>query len=168
MSFKRSFSVCLSILFASTSVSLYAMEPAHRKNNSVVHNYFEAAKLMNEEKHSKRSFEIMNNAFFQDNELEDVEEGKCSICIDNMDIKEGNVIKLNCDHMFHVGCMIYNRRFRLTHCPICREFIEYASKCNGNQFANGGNDDSKSSETILENGEEYVPYCEGLMKCIIF
>ena len=123
---------------------------------------------MNEENHSRDDFEILNNAFLQDGESKSVKEGQYSICEKDMDINEGNVIKLNCGHMFHTECIISNRRFRVSQCPICREFIEYASKCNGNQFANGGNDDSKSSETILENGEEYVPYCEGLMKCIIF
>lgn len=49
----------------------------------------------------------------------------CSICLNNYQIKETNVVKLNCGHVFHEDCIIpwFEKNPDSLTCPICRNNI---------------------------------------------
>ena len=49
---------------------------------------------------------------------------ECPICLDLINNKS-KIIKLNCNHTFHVDCV---KKIRSNQCPLCRSEIEFKNK----------------------------------------
>ena len=63
--------------------------------------------------------------FTMDEELNDVPEDKCAICLDFLDDHLG---KIQCEHMFHIHCLVSLVQHNNLICPLCREPITYIKR----------------------------------------
>ncbi len=77
----------------------------------------------NEEEQEKLTEEDFNKLdvikINEDHLSEDLE---CSICIDKFELEQ-DVIKLNCNHLFHKNCIKSHLLNYNNKCPLCRENV---------------------------------------------
>ena len=77
----------------------------------------------NEEEQEKLSEEDFNKLeVIKINEGHLLEDLECSICIDKFELEQ-DVIKLNCNHLFHKNCIKSHLLNYNSNCPLCRENV---------------------------------------------
>lgn len=90
------------------------------------------------------SFEVFKLSNFKNdsvtmtelNKLLENQEHKCYICSDSINLKNEDIIKTPCNHIFHYECLYYSfcqnsknphKRYKLREirqCPYCRHFVQ--------------------------------------------
>ena len=68
----------------------------------------------------------------------------CSICLNSIDDTTNNIIKTECNHIFHSSCFLQNVAFNGFDCPNCRNVL--ANKPNSSEQDDDEQDDDEQDE----------------------
>ena len=75
----------------------------------------------------------------------------CSICLNSIDDTSNNIIKTECNHIFHSSCFLQNVAFNGFDCPNCRNVL--ANKPDSSDQYNYDDEDEENDEDD-ENDED--------------
>jgi hypothetical protein len=79
----------------------------------------------------------------------------CSICLNDVNITDNNIIKLNCGHILHFSCCFNNLNYN-NKCPLCRQDIISNDIINNMQSLNNNN--TNIQERIRTNAQQFNLY----------
>ena len=79
----------------------------------------------------------------------------CSICLINIDDTSKNIIKTDCNHIFHSSCFLQNVAFNGFDCPNCRNVL--ANKPDSSEHDEDEQDeDEDEDELYILNGSRWL------------
>ena len=78
----------------------------------------------------------------------------CSICLNSIDDTTNNIIKTECNHIFHSSCFLQNVAFNGFDCPNCRNVL--ANKPNSSEQDDDEQDDDEQDEDEHNEDELYI------------
>jgi len=78
----------------------------------------------------------------------------CSICLINIDNTSNNIIKTECNHVFHSNCFLQNVAFNGFDCPNCRNVL--ANKPDSNNDKPYEYDNEDGDEEYILNGSRWL------------
>jgi hypothetical protein len=78
----------------------------------------------------------------------------CSICLNNIDDISKNIIKTECNHIFHSTCFLQNVAFNGFDCPNCRNVL--ANKPDSSNDKEEQDDEDQEDELYILNGSRWL------------
>ena len=82
----------------------------------------------------------------------------CSICLNSIDDTSKNIIKTECNHIFHSSCFLQNVAFNGFDCPNCRNVLANKPDSSDQEQDEDGEDDEEQEqdELYILNGSRWL------------
>ena len=82
----------------------------------------------------------------------------CSICLINIDNTSNNIIKTECNHVFHSNCFLQNVAFNGFDCPNCRNTLANKPEPESDEDEDyeDEDDDEEQEELYILNGSRWL------------